>query len=158
MKLRFFPLIVLALLSAHSCLVKDMGSAEELLEVSDVLVPADASQAFGKEDGTVQVYVPVRCSESWSAKIADASRTPWLKIVSQNGLNPEGAVVTGTLVLSCEENRDAEARSAVIRFVTAGSLRRDIVVTQSAKTARISIEGENAVNISAGSDIEFHFY
>ena len=152
MKLRFFPLIVLALLSAQSCLVKDMGSAEELLEVSDVLVPADDSQAFGKEDGTVQVYVPVRCSESWSAKIADASRTPWLKIVSQNGLNPEGAVVTGALVLSCEENRDAEARSAVIRFVTAGSLRRDIVLTQSAKTARISIEGENAVNISAGSD------
>ena len=149
MKLRFAILVIAASLAMQSCFDQDMHAPDAVFEVSDVLVPADTLQGFGKGTGTVTAIVPVRSTARWSASIVNADSFPWLRIVSQDGFNPAGADITGTVRLSCADNPDAAPRSATMRFVTAGGAVRDITVTQRAKTGHIAIDGKTSYDLEA---------
>lgn len=154
MKFRIVPLVLIALCVFQSCLVEDMRSQQSVFEVSDVTVPADIAAPYGTGVRTVTALLPVRCTENWSASIVDAEAAPWLSIASQDGSNPTGADVTGQLVLSCAFNDDYAHRSAILRLVTASGQKRDVTVTQEAKSDRVSIDGETAFTLSAESEAE----
>lgn len=154
MKFRIVPLVVAALCAIPSCLVEEMRAPQFVFEVSDVTVPADTVAHFGMGVRTVTALVPVRCTENWSAVIVNPDAAPWLSIAAQQGSNPIGADVTGHLTLTCAFNEDYVRRSATLRLVTASGQKREVTVTQEAKSDRVAIDGETAFTLSAESEAD----
>ena len=154
MKIRIVPLLLAALFAFQSCLVEDMRAPQFVFEVSDVSVPADVTAPYGTLVRRVTALVPVRCTENWSAVIVDAKAAPWLSITAQQGANPGGADVTGNLSLSCAFNEDYTPRSARLQLVSASGEKREVKVTQEAKSDRVSIDGETEFTLSAESEAE----
>ncbi len=154
MKIRIVPLVLAALFAFQSCLVEDMRAPQFVFEVSDVTVPADVTAPYGTLVRRVTAQVPVRCTENWSASIVDAEAAPWLSITAQQGANPLGADVSGKLELSCDFNDDYAPRSAKLRLVSASGEKREVKVTQEAKSDRVTIDGETEFTLSAESEAE----
>ena len=154
MKFRIVPLVVAALCAIPSCLVEEMRAPQFVFEVSDVTVPADTVAHFGMGVRTVTALVPVRCTENWSAVIVNPDAAPWLSIAAQQGSNPIGADVTGHLTLTCAFNEDYVRRSATLRLVTVSGQKREVTVTQEAKSDRVAIDGETAFTLSAESEAD----
>lgn len=154
MKFRIVPLVVAALCAIPSCLVEEMRAPQFVFEVSDVTVPADTVAHYGMGVRTVTALVPVRCTENWSAVIVNPDAAPWLSIAAQQGSNPIGADVTGHLTLTCAFNEDYVRRSATLRLVTASGQKREVTVTQEAKSDRVAIDGETAFTLSAESEAD----
>ena len=154
MKLRFVPLVLAAALFVQSCLVEDMRAPQLVFEVSDVTVPADEVAPLGKGDVSVKADVPVRCTESWSAVVVDADEAPWLSIAAQDGNNPAGVDVTGLLRLECAVNEAYVQRQATVRLLSRSGEQRNILVTQLAKTDRISLDSKSDYTLPAESEAE----
>lgn len=154
MKFRIVPLVVAALCAIPSCLVEEMRAPQFVFEVSDVTVPADTVAHFGMGVRTLTALVPVRCTENWSAVIVNPDAAPWLSIAAQQGSNPIGADVTGHLTLTCAFNEDYVRRSVTLRLVTASGQKREVTVTQEAKSDRVAIDGETAFTLSAESEAD----
>ncbi|MBQ7270022.1 MAG: hypothetical protein IJS62_09290 [Bacteroidales bacterium] len=154
MKFRFVPLVLAVALSVQSCLTEDMRAPQFVFEVEDVTVPADEVAPFGKGSLSVKTGVPVRCTENWSAFVVNPDEAPWLKIAAQDGNNPAGADVTGTLRLECAVNEAYAARQATLRLLSRSGQLREINVTQLAKTDRIALDGESAYSLPAESEAE----
>lgn len=154
MRIRIVPLVLAALCAFQSCLVEDMRAPQFVFEVSDVTVPADVTAPYGTLVRRVTALVPVRCTENWSAVIVEAKAAPWLSIAAQQGANPGGADVTGNLSLSCDFNDDYAPRSARLQLVSASGEKREVKVTQEAKSDRVSIDGETEFTLSAESEAE----
>jgi len=152
MKHRFLLLALAAVFAVQSCLVKDMRAPQTLFEVSDVTVPADSMASYGTGTLTVTAIVPVRSTESWSARVVDADLVPWLEIVSCDCANPAKADITGKLILTCDNNDEYASRSAKIRFVTESGRTGEITLTQKAKHNRIAIDGETSCTLKAETE------
>lgn len=125
---------------ATSCLMRDLGTADAVLSVPDIKVPADV------EYGDVKSLLHVCSNVSWTASLPGSPA--WVHPDGTEHVNPGGVVDECDIPLLFDRNPSSSPRTADMVFYGKG-VTRQIRITQVGKTPRLRLETPDTVYVEA---------